>query len=132
MSQNLHLLRQNYCRPVMFTGKGSRDLFPVEKECEEGKALLAKTPNTLLHLQEFDPYGLYQTYRDDSTGAELPVFAVFDLEGSHQIACEITTDSVPATAQTNSLSGYIPLKETQTFVRKINHRRMRAERAVTR
>ena len=50
MSQNLHLLRQNYCRPVTFTGKRSRDLFRLEKECEEGKALLAKTPNTLLHL----------------------------------------------------------------------------------
>ena len=132
MSQNLHLLRQNYCRPVMFTGKGSRDLFRLEKECEEGKALLAKTPNTLLHLQEFDPCGLHQTYRDDSTGAELPVFAVFDLEGSHQITCEITTDSVPETAQANSLPGYIPFKKTQAFVMKINDRRMKAERAVTR
>src|SRR5262249_24172481 len=103
MSQNLNLLRQNYCRPATFTGKRSRDLFPLEQECEEGKALLAKTPNTRLHLQEFDPYGLHHTYRDKSTGAELPVFAVFDLEGSHQIACEIPTDSVSATAQTNSL-----------------------------
>jgi hypothetical protein len=132
MSQNLHLLRQNYCRPATFTSTRSSDLFQLEKECEEGKALLAKTPNTLLHLQEFNPYGLHQTYRDDSTGAELPVFAVFDLEGSHQIACEITTDSVPAIAQTNSLSGYIPFKETQAFVMKINNRRMKAERALTR
>jgi len=132
MSQNLHLLRQNYCRPTTLTGKRSRDLFHLEKECEEGKALLAKTPNTLLHLQEFDPYGLHQTYRDDSTGAELPVFAVFDLEGRHQIACEITTDSVSETAQTNSLPGYIPFEKTQAFVMKINDRRMKAERAVTR
>ena len=132
MSQNLHLLRQNYCRPVIFTGKGSRDLFRLEKECEEGKALLAKTPNTLLHLQEFDPYGLHHTYRDKSTGAELPVFAVFDLEGSHQIACEITTDSVEVTAEAKSLPAYIPFKQTQAFVTKINGRRMKAERAVTR
>jgi hypothetical protein len=132
MSQNLDLLRQNYCRPATFTGKRSRDLFPLEKECEEGKALLAKTPNTLLHLQEFDPYGLHQIYRDESTGAELPVFAVFDLEGNHQIACEITSDSVLATAQTNSLPGYIPFDKTQAFVMKINDRRMKAERAVTR
>ena len=132
MSQNLNLLRQDYCRPATFTGKRSRDLFPLEKECEEGKALLAKTPNTLLHLQELDPYGLQQTYRDDFTGAELPVFAIFDLEGSHQIACEITTDSVPAMGQTNSLPGYIPFKETQAFVMKINDRRMKAERVVTR
>jgi len=132
MSQNLHLLRQNYCRPVIFTGKGSRDLFRLEKECEEGKALLAKTPNTLLHLQEFDPYGLHQTYRDESTGAELPVFAVFELEGSHQIACEITTDSVEVTAEAKSLPAYIPFKETQPFVTKINGRRMKTERAVSR
>ena len=131
MSQNLNLLRRDYCRPVTFTGKRSRDLFPLEKECEEGKALFAKTPNTILHLQEFDPYGLHQTYRDDSTGAELPIFAVFDLEGSHQIACEITTDSVPETAQTKSLPTYIPFKKTQAFVRKMNDRRMKAERAVT-
>ena len=132
MSQSLHLLRQNYCRPATFTVKRSYDLFPLEKECEKGKALLAKTPNTLLHLQEFDPYGLHQTYRDDSTGAELPVFAVFDLEGSHQIACEITTDSVPETAHSNSLAGYIPFKQTQAFVTKINGRRMKAEQAVAR
>ena len=62
MSQNLHLLRQNYCRPATFTGERSRDLFQLEKECEQGKALLAKAPNTLLHLQEFDPWGLHQTY----------------------------------------------------------------------
>ena len=132
MSQNLNLLRQNYCRPATFTGKRSRDLFPLEKECEEGKALLAKTPNTRLHLQEFDPYGLHQTYRDESTGAELPVFAVFDLEGNHQIACEITTDSVSATAQTNSLPAYIPFKKTQAFVTKINDRRIKADRTLTR
>ena len=132
MSQNLNLLRQNYCRPATFTGKRSRDLFPLEKECEEGKALLAKTPNTRLHLQEFDPYGLHHTYRDKSTGAELPVFAVFDLEGSHQIACEITTDSVSATAQTNSLPAYIPFKKTQAFVTKINDRRIKADRTLTR
>jgi len=132
MSQNLHLLRQNYCRPASFTGKRSRDLFQLEKECEDGKALLAKAPYTVLHLQEFDPYGLHQTYRDESTGAELPVFAVFDLEGNHQIACEITTDSVPATAEAKSLPAYIPFKQTQAFVAKINGRRMKAERAVTR
>jgi hypothetical protein len=132
MSQNLKLLRQNYCRPATFTGKRSRDLFPLEKECEDGKALLAKTPNTLLHLQEFDPYGLHQTYRDEATGAELPVFAVFDLEANHQIAFEITTDSVPEKAQTKSLPAYIPFKRTQAFVRKINDRRMKAERTVTR
>jgi hypothetical protein len=32
MSQNLNLLRQNYCRPATFTGKRTRYLFPLERE----------------------------------------------------------------------------------------------------
>jgi hypothetical protein len=130
MSQNLNLLRQNYCRPATLSGRKTHNLFPLEKECEQGKALLAKAPKSLLHLQELDPYGLQQTYRDEATGAQLPVFAVFDLEGDHQQTFEITTDSVPTTAQANSLASYIPFQKTQAFVRKINDRRMRAERAV--
>ena len=97
MSENLNLLRQKYCRPGSFTGKRIDHLFPLEEKCEEGKALLATVSKTLLHLQEFDPYGLRQTYRDEASGAELPLFAVFDLEGSHQLAFEIATD-VPARA----------------------------------
>jgi len=131
MSQNLNLLRQNYCRPATLSGRKTHYLFPLEKECEQGQALLAKAPKSLLHLQEFDPYGLHQTYQDEATGAQLPVFAVFDLEGDHQLAFEITTDSVPTTAQPNSLPSYIPFQKTQAFVRKINERRVKAERAVT-
>src|SRR5580693_869074 len=130
MSDNLNLLRQNYCRPATVTGKTAHYLFPLEQECDQGKTFLAKAPVTLLHLQEFDPSGLEQTYRDEATGAELPVFAVFDLEGDHQFTIEITTDSVPTTAQPNSLPSYIPFQKTQAFVRKINERRMKAERAV--
>ena len=130
MSQNLNLLRQNYCRPATVTGK--RTLFPLEKQCEQGKALLAKAPTALLRLQKFSPYGLQQTYRDKATGAELPVFAVFDLKGNHQVAYEITTDSVPPVTQPYSLPAYIPLQRTQDFVRKINERRMKAEPVATR
>jgi hypothetical protein len=132
MSQNLNLLRQKYCRPATFTGKRTEHLFPLEEECEQGKALLAKAPKTLLHLQEFDPYGLQQTYRDEASGAELPVFAVFDLEGSHQLAFEITTDSLPTTNQPKSLPAHVPFHRTQSFVRKINDRRMKSERVLTR
>ena len=132
MSQNLNMLRQKYCRPASFTGKRTDHLFPLEEECEQGKALLAKAPKTLLHLQEFDPYGLQQTYRDEATGAELPVFAVFDLEGSHRLTFEITTDSLPTTDQPKSLPEHVPLHKTQAFVRKINDRRMNSERALTR
>ena len=132
MSENLNLLRQKYCRPATFTGKRTDHLFPLEEECEQGKALLAKAPKTLLDLQEFDPYGLQQTYRDEATGAELPIFAVFDLEGDHHLTWEITTDSVPTTAKPKSLPAYIPFQKTQTSVVKMNERRMNAERAVTR
>lgn len=132
MSQNLNLLRQNYCRPAVVDGKRTPYLFALEKGCEQGKALLAKAPKSLLHLQKFNPHGLLQTYQDEATGAELPVFAVFDLEGSHQIACEITTDSVSATAQPHSLPAYIPFQKTQNFVRKINERRVKAERLAIR
>ena len=42
MSQNLNLLRQKYCRTVTVTGKRSNYLFPLEKECDEGKALTSR------------------------------------------------------------------------------------------
>jgi hypothetical protein len=110
----------------------NRHLFPLEEECEQGKSLLAIAPKALLHLQEFDPYGLQQTYRDEATGADLPVFAVFDLEGSHQLAFEITTDLLPATDQPKSLPAHVPFQKTRAFVRKINERRLKAETVVTR
>jgi hypothetical protein len=46
MSENLNLLRQQYCRLGSFTGKRTDHLFPLEKQCEEGKALLATAPKT--------------------------------------------------------------------------------------
>jgi hypothetical protein len=131
MSDNLNLLRQNYCRPATVTGKTAHYLFPLEQECDQGKTFLAKAPVTLLHLQEFDPSGLEQTYRDEATGAELPVFAVFDLEGDHQFNFEITAESVPTVADSNSLSAHLPFEKTQAFVKKINERRIKAERAIT-
>jgi hypothetical protein len=132
MSENLNVLRQKYCRPGSFTGKRTDHLFPLEEECEEGKALLATTPKTIFHLQEFDPYGLHQTYRDETSGAELPIFAVFDLEGSHQLAFEITTDSLPVTNQPKSLPAHVPLQKTEAFVMKINERRVKSERVLAR
>jgi len=132
MNQNLDLLRQNYCRPAIATGKSTSYLFPLEKECEEGKALLAKAPKTLLHLQEFSPYGLHQTYRDAASDLELPVFAVFDLEGNHQLAFEITTDSITKKKKKKILPSYIPFQTAQASVRKINKIRSRSERTVGR
>jgi len=39
MSHNLNLLR-----PATVTGKTTNYLIPLEKECDEGKAFLAKAP----------------------------------------------------------------------------------------
>jgi hypothetical protein len=47
MSENLNLLRQQYCRLGSFTGKRTDHLFPLEEQCEEGKALLATAPKTI-------------------------------------------------------------------------------------
>src|SRR5260370_21190421 len=120
MSQKLKLVRQNYCRSATVESKRTPYLFALEKECEQGKALLAKSPKTLLHLQKFNPNGVLQTYRDETTGAELPIFAVFDLEGSHQVAYDITMDSGPATSPPPSLPAHVPIQKTQDFVRTIN------------
>ena len=132
MSENLSLLRRNYCRPGSFAAKRTDHLFPLEEECREGKALLATAPKTLLHFQEFDPRGLEQTYREEVTGAELPVFAVFDLEGNHQLAFEITIDSLLTADQPKNLPAYLPFELTQAFIKKINARRMKFESSLAR
>jgi hypothetical protein len=131
MSNNLSLLRQNYCRPAMVIGNTTHHLFPLERECDEGKALLAKTATPILHVQELDPSGLEQTYRDQITGVELPVFAVFNLEGKQQLTYEITTEFFPVPADPTTLPAKIPFQKCQAFVRKINEHRSRAERTVT-
>jgi hypothetical protein len=132
MSENLNLLRRKYCRPGSFAAKRTDHLFPLEEECEEGKALLATAPKTLLHLQEFDPHGLEQTYREEVTGAELPVFAVFDLEGSHRLSFEVTMDALPAADLPKCLPAYIPFQLSGAFLKTINDGRMKSEGALAR
>jgi hypothetical protein len=132
MNQNLDQLRQNYCRPGVVATKGVNCLFPLEKECDQGRSILASAPKTFLQLQEFSPYGLHQTYRDEATDLELPVFVVFNLEGNHQLSFEITTDSIAPTTEPKSLPSYIPFQKTQASVREINKRRDRGERAAGR
>jgi hypothetical protein len=103
----------------------------LEKECDEGKALLAKAPAPLLDVQEFDPSGLEQTYRDEVTGAELPVFAVFNLEGKKQCTVEITTELLRIAGESTSLQARLPFDKSQAFVRQINERRTKIERAIS-
>jgi len=128
MSQNLSLLRQEYCRPVVLDGPP--DLFRLERESEQGKAVLEKPLKRVRQWQEFDPAGLRQIYRDEQTGVELPVFAVFNLEGSNQLCCEITISSHSLNAEPGSLPNYLPFQGTRDFVTQINRKRTQQERVV--
>jgi hypothetical protein len=130
MNENIKLLRQNYCRPAATRGNTINYLFPLEKESAEGSAFAAKAPEALLELQEFDPSGLEQTYRDESTGADLPRYTFFDLERTAKVDFEITIDSVPGTGDPGSLLAHMPFKKAQAFVRELNQPRMEAERIV--
>ena len=130
MNYNLNMLRQNYCRPAKLTANAMQELFPLERRCQQGRILSVKAPKAVLQLTEFDPCGLEQTYRDEATGAELPVFAVFNLEGDHRCAFEIAVESVPTTADPSSLQAHLPFKRTQRLVRKLNQRSIMIERLV--
>ena len=127
MNYNLNSLRQTYCRSATVTCKTTHELFPLEKGCEQGKILHGKRPKGTLDLKEFDPCGLQQTYRDETTGAELPIFAIFNLEGDHRCVFEIAVDSIPTTSDRSSLQAHMPFKATQRFVRKMNERNIMME-----
>ena len=126
MSQNLTLLRQNYCRSVAVDGPS--DLFPLERESDQGKAVLAKNPKKVQQLQRFNPHGLLQTYQDEQTKADLPVFAVFNLEDGNRLTGEVTMSSVSTNAEPGSLASFLPFERSLEFVKAINAGRMRAER----
>lgn len=130
MTQNLDLLRHNYCKVTTFTGGTDHELFRLERECEQGKIFLAKAPAPMLEVQEFDPDGLGMTYRDDATGAELPVFAVFNLDGPPRCSFEVSAEMLPAVSGMGTLQSRIPLHKIQPFVRKLNQTRVKAERRV--
>jgi hypothetical protein len=126
MSEKLTLLRQNYCRSVAV--EGPPDFFPLERESAQGKAVLEKKPSKVQQLQRFNPHGLLQTYRDEKTGAELPAFAVFNLEGINRLTAEVTMTSVSTGAEPGDLNSFLPLERAQNFVKNINAARMLAER----
>src|SRR5260370_16907965 len=85
MSQNLKLLRQNYCRPATVESKRTPYLFALEKECEQAKALLAKSPKTQLHLQNFNPNLPPHTYHHQTTAPQPPHFPPSSLHTHTQV-----------------------------------------------
>jgi len=116
MSVNLNLLRENYCRSAIIMEKTDESLFPLEKSTHEGKTMVAKSPWKTLRYLKFDPSGLRQTYRDQTTGAELPVFAVFNLEGSSELRADIEMDRRPVFDASLNLANYLPFGRAQKFL----------------
>jgi hypothetical protein len=131
MSQNLELLRQKYCKSATIASAANHNLFALERESDEGKIFMAKAPAALLQIQEFDSTGLGMTYRDETTGAELPVFAVFNLEETGRCSFEIGAEMFPAVSEPGTLRAMLPLNKSQPYVRKINEGRAKAQRALT-
>src|SRR5215469_10723331 len=116
MSTNLNLLRENYCRPVFTMEKTDKGLFPLEKSTHEGSTMLARSPWKTLPYLKFDPSGLRQTYCDKATGAELPVFAVFNLEGSCELRAEIEMDRRPVFDASLNLANKLPFGKAHKFL----------------
>jgi hypothetical protein len=126
MSTNLNLLRENYCRPAIIMEKTDESLFPLEKTTHEGKTLVAKSPWKTLRYLKFDPSGLRQTYCDQTTGAELPVFAVFNLEGSSELRADIGMDRRPVFDASLNLANYLPFGRAQKFLEGVNQKALRS------
>ena len=74
---------------------------------------------------KFDPSGLSQTYRDQTTGAELPVFAVFNLEGSSELRADIGMDRRPVFDASLNLANYLPFTRAQEFLEGVNQKALR-------
>lgn len=105
--------------------KTDESLFPLEKSTHEGKTLIAKSPWKTLRYLEFDPSSLRQTYRDQTTGAELPVFAVFNLEGSSELRADIGMDRRPVFDASLNLANYLPFERAQKFLEGVNQKALR-------
>jgi hypothetical protein len=125
MSTNLNLLRENYCRPVFTMEKTDKGLFPLEKSTLEGSTMLARSPWKTLPYLKFDPSGLRQTYCDKATGAELPVFAVFNLEGSCELRAEIEMDRRPVFDASLNLANKLPFAKAHKFLEGVNQKNLR-------
>jgi hypothetical protein len=105
--------------------KTDESLFPLEKSTKEGKTMVAKSPWKALRYLKFDPSGLRQTYRDQTTGAELPVFAVFNLEGSSELRADIEMDRRPVFDASLNLANYLPFGRAQKFLGSVNQKALR-------
>src|SRR5919199_1355874 len=109
MSDNLTLLREHYCRPAAgLRDQPDKGLFALERQTEAARQLRAQAAGRPLPYPEFDPRGLKRTYRDAASGALLPVFAVFNLEGSPQLHAYVGATRKSAYGAGLSLANYLP------------------------
>jgi hypothetical protein len=131
MSHNLTQLRENHCRPANLIEKADKGLFALEKNTKQGRTLISRATWKRLPFLEFDPSGLNQTYRDEKTGAELPVFAVFNLEGSHRFHVDIGLERKPAFDASLNLVNHLPFSRVQKFLESLNRRNLQAHRVAS-
>jgi hypothetical protein len=104
------------------------DLFPLESQTGEGK----KLRSTLIEsaYPELDPASLAQTYTDSTTGRELPLFAVFDLDGPARQEYRVSSSSSPRNF--GGLESYLPWSRVQESVRALNARSVAAHQCMSR
>jgi hypothetical protein len=91
--------------------------------CVHGRGAFESCKN--LSYLIFDPSGLRQTYRDQATGAELPVLAVFNLEGSSELRADIEMDRRPVFDASLNLANHLPFGKAQEFLEGVNQKSLR-------
>jgi hypothetical protein len=128
MSDNLTLLREQHCRPVGLLGKADKGLFPLERQTEAARRLRSQATGQRRPYLELDPAGLKRSYRDAHSGLPLPVFAVFNLEGSPQLHAYIGATRRSAYGASLSLANHLPFEHTQQHLKGLNRRNLQAWR----
>lgn len=128
MSDNLTLLREQHCRPAGLLDKADKGLFPLERQTEAARQLRSQATGQRRPYLELDPAGLKRTYRDGHSGLPLPVFAVFNLEGSPQLHAYIGAVRRTAYGAGLSLANHLPFEHIQQHLKQINRRNLQAWR----
>ena len=128
MSDNLTLLREQHCRPAGLRDKADHGLFALERQTEAARQLRGQARARRRPYLELDPAGLKRTYRDGASGLPLPVFAVFNLEGSPQLHAYIGAVRRTAYGAGLSLANHLPFEQTQQQLKGLNGPNLRAWR----
>ena len=128
MSDNLTLLRTQHCRPAGLPDKPDKGLFPLERQTEAARRLRSHAAGQRRPYLQLDPAGLKRTYRDARSGLPLPVFAVFNLEGSPQLHAYIGARRRSRYGAALNLANHLPFEQTQRHLQGLNGPNLRAWR----